>query len=202
MVMFDPNVCESSLPEINNIKLRFNVSKEALLRLKRGISNLSKKSASQFTPKKKPVFKEHHNFIVFRHSYVYIVFSTSGTVNVTGIRFYRDISSAVALFCREFGLRRRHVGAVTVDNLTASGNFGSPVNLRLLKKSINASQEGDALISSASYNPSFFPACFCRTYVVGTIIVFASGKYNIVGGKCRDDVNNVFRAMLAHMKKQ
>lgn len=193
-----------TLPEINNIKLRFLVSNSAVQRLKRGILRLACSSESlKSVKKKKPVFKEHHNFVVWRNSFVYIVFSQSGAVNVTGIRRYSDISKAVVLFCREFGLRRRHIGRVTVDNVTASGDFGGGVNLRLLKKSINCrGSEEKQLIRSASYNISYFPACFCKTFTVGTVIVFASGKYNIVGAKCRADVETVFRAMLALMKRQ
>jgi TATA-box binding protein (TBP) (component of TFIID and TFIIIB) len=188
-------------PLINNIKIRFSVQQPDLDQLGGSIKLLSERTQFLTTVRGKPVFKNHHNFLVFRHTYVYIVFFHSGTVNVTGVRRHEEISEAVFLFCQEFRVDRQGVSRVTVDNITATGDLCKEVNLRLLKRSINAvqqQQENSLLQFTASYNLSHFPACFLRSEK-GTVLLFSSGRFNIVGSKCRRDVNKVYQGLLAHM---
>jgi TATA-box binding protein (TBP) (component of TFIID and TFIIIB) len=214
-------VGQAKSPRINNIKVRFNVTECALKILESGIESVCSESASLFTKvgkKQRPIFSRSHNFVVFRDVFIYTIFPNSGTVNATGISCYKDISKAVVLFCRKFGLRRKcHLSRAfsfsdflqrrhqrkrfIVDNITATGTFGKSIDLRLLKKEINTPTDGGVSRLTASYNISHFPACFCRSHCYGTIIVFSTGKYNIVGSKCRTDVKTAYQIMLASINK-
>jgi TATA-box binding protein (TBP) (component of TFIID and TFIIIB) len=192
-------VVATSPPSINNVKVRVKVSKSALSNLKLGISKLAK--IGGYTAKKKKIFQQHHNFVVYRGTYTYIVFCGEGTVNITGIPSYGKVKHAVKYFCQEFNVSRRDLTAPTVDNLTASGNFNVYIDLKILKQIINNQKNTNSLIKSASFNVEHFPACFCRTFSIGTISVFGSGKYNIVGAKCRKHVKDIFQAMTVYISK-
>jgi TATA-box binding protein (TBP) (component of TFIID and TFIIIB) len=172
-------------PVINNIKIRFSVASIALPKLKKGIKKIS-------DVKDKKTFKKLHNFIVFKSEYVFIIFFNCGTVNITGIKCLTDISQAVYIFCQTFDISRGNLaGSIIIDNITASGSFNREVNLRTLKEKINDS-ENKSRINSASFNPNYFPAAFCKTFGIGTILIFGGGKYNIVGAKSQQDVTDVF----------
>jgi TATA-box binding protein (TBP) (component of TFIID and TFIIIB) len=146
---------------------------------------------------------------VFRNSFVFVIFFSSGVVNVTGIKSFGYITQALQTFCTTFKIKRRHIQDLVIDNVSANGQYNCPIDLSLLKQVINQrDNKEDNLISSASFNNSYFPAAFCRTYSVGTILVFGSGRYNIVGAKCQSHVLEIYNEMLAivsslaSMKKQ
>lgn len=187
-------------PSVNNIKIRLLVCKAAIPSLKLGIEKLAGKTGDAVGAKKKRLFSEHHNFIVFRNSYVFIIFY-KGAVNITGIKRFEDISDAIETFCESFCIDQQQITKHTVDNVSASGDFGHEVNLYKLKKQINGQEDVANLFSSVSFNPNYFPAAFCKTYSVGTILVFGGGKYNIVGAKCQQDVEKIYREMLVSINK-
>jgi TATA-box binding protein (TBP) (component of TFIID and TFIIIB) len=172
-------------PVINNIKIRFTVIESQLPTLRDEIRKISE-------VKDKKTFKKLHNFIVFRSSFIFTIFFKSGTVNITGIQRLTDISQAVSVFCQTFDISRRDiVDSIIIDNITASGSFNRDINLRNLKEKINGGKN-ESRIKSASFNPNYFPAAFCKTFGIGTILIFGSGKYNIVGAKSQLDVMEVF----------
>lgn len=189
-------------PKVNNIKIRLSVSASALPRLKNSIRRLDEASGDNFWHGKKRIFKRHHNFIVFRNNFVFIIFFGSGAVNITGIKDFGYITEALQTFCNTFRIKRRHIQDLLVDNVSANGSFAHTVDLSELKRVINEREnQENKLISSASFNPSYFPAVFCRSFAVGTILVFNSGKYNIVGAKCHSHIKEIYTEMLSVMSK-
>lgn len=188
-------------PIVNNIKIRLSVCSSALPQLKRSIQLLDTTSGDLVGAKRKRVFKRHHNFIVFRNKYVFIIFFDSGAVNITGIKSFGYITEALKTFHSTFGIKRRHVTDLIVDNVSANGDFGHQINLSHLKQLINKTEEGDKLITSASFNVNYFPAVFCKTFKIGTILVFSSGKYNIVGAKCQSHLQEIFKETSALISK-
>lgn len=193
---------ETSSPLINNIKVRVVVASSALLKLKLRISKLNQNTGYILRGKKrKKIFQEHHNFIVYHSLYTFTVFFNNGAVNITGIRNFDGIDNAISNFCQEFNVNANDVSSPTIDNVTASGDFKVYIDLQNLKQLINASENTNSLISSACFNTSYFPACFCRTFSIGTVAVFGNGKYNIVGAKCLENVNNIFQAMSVYITR-
>jgi TATA-box binding protein (TBP) (component of TFIID and TFIIIB) len=193
---------KASSPLINNIKVRVTVDSSALAKLKLRISELAKNTGFVLKRKRrKPVFSQFHNFIVYRSSYIYTIFANNGAANITGIPSFEEIDNAIVSFCQEFHVEATDVSSPTIDNLTASGDFKIYIDLQNLKQLINISTNKNSVISSACYNTGYFPACFCKTFSIGTVAVFGNGKYNIVGAKCLENANQIFQAMIVFITK-
>lgn len=188
-------------PKVNNIKIRLVVLAQAIDQLKKGIERLNKSSGEKIGDDRKRLFKKHHNFVVFRNSFVFIIFANNGTVNITGINSFDRICEALQNFHRVFGIGREEITDVIVDNVSANGDFGRIICLRDLKHLINEQENEEQLISAASFNVNYFPAVFCKTFSIGTILVFNSGKFNIVGAKCQSHVTKIYLEMIALIDK-
>jgi len=200
-------------PKINNLKIRFVVVNRLtklqlaidkfcnLLQIVRRLNNLNPIQKRNRLVKKKEVFKQCHNFIVLRGNYVFSVFQKSGAVNITGIPSFDKISNAVKTFCRLFGINQEQLTPFIIDNITASGDFNQKVNLSRLKHLIN-SNDKQSIISSAAFNPQKFAGCICRTFArCGTCTVFRSGKYNIVGATCTEQIQRITKEMIVLIRK-
>jgi TATA-box binding protein (TBP) (component of TFIID and TFIIIB) len=180
------------LPVINNVKIHFKINRDQRLKLKEEIKKISEVKH----------IKRHQNFIVFKSSYAFIIFPKSGTVNISGIKSLSDISNAIHCFCATFDISRSSISSeAIVDNITATGSFGQEVNLKTLKETINSKEKNQSQISAAAFNPNYFPAVFCKTFGIGTVLVFGSGKYNIVGAKCQEHVLEIYRLISVLIKK-
>ncbi len=183
-------------PCVNNVKIHFSVNECALPILLKGIELNAQSSGDSVGKRNKRNFKKYHNFIVFRNSYVFIIF-TRGTVNITGIKRFEDIQDAVTNFCQTFQLTRDQISDYVIDNVSANGDFGKRLDLIQLKNKIN-SEEGEKIIASSSYNTDYFPAAFCKSYSIGTVLLFFSGKFNIVGAKSQEDVSRIYREICVY----
>ena len=189
-------------PVVNNIKLRVRVKKRGRVALLKSVSSLLQDKAELITENRKRVVIQHNNFIVLRDSFVFIVFSPQGTVNITGIRDLLDIPRAISTFSNLFNIPSALLSEPVIDNITASGTFNALIDLQALKRLINTPEENNGSIySSASFNASYFPAAFCKTFSIGTISIFGSGKYNIIGAKCQKDVQTLYQAMAVHISQ-
>lgn len=191
----------SHWPKISNVKVHFTVPSDGVDSLKKSIARIAKRPTK--TVGKKQEFKQHHNFIVFRGRFVYNIYKESGTINVSGIPCEDDISSAITEFCNVFDINNNFVDLndVTVDNITASGNFNRSINLHALKE-IGNNKHSESIIASIASNTCYFPAAFCRTKTkedkgIGTCIVFSSGKYCVVGATCRANIQAVVMGVAA-----
>jgi|GWRWMinimDraft_5_1066013.scaffolds.fasta_scaffold27304_1 TATA-box binding protein (TBP) (component of TFIID and TFIIIB) len=209
-------------PSINNVKARFSVhpSEIDLLRSKvikfasRPPQDIPLKPLTYFLRRKDPKkysksislrrkekkrkqeFKQHHNFIVFRGKHTYIVFTQSGTVNVTGVRCLCGVNNAVMEFCSNFGVNIDLITEPVIDNITATGSFNRYINLAKLKRLVNNDENISPIISISS-NPNYFPSAFCRTIGSTTCSIFEKGTYNVVGAKCRADIQEIMKEMAA-----
>lgn len=188
-------------PTVNNIKIHLRVHKSSIPILKKSIETLREQSGDLLGKNRKKLFNKHHNFVVFRNSYVFIIFYTKGAVNITGIKDFIYISEAVENFCATFCIPSTQITEYVIDNVSANGDFGKTVDLRSLKHHINKQEDRSNLINSVSFNTNYFPAAFCKTFSIGTILVFCSGKYNIVGAKCREDVQKIFETVVVYINE-
>lgn len=187
-------------PKINNVKIRTSVKKRFSHQLLRNIEEIEEKTRYSIKGKNL-VFKRYHNFIVYRCEFIYIIFPHRGTVNITGIKNKRLIKRALSTFSNVFKVPKQYLGLTIVDNVTATGSYNFPINLEILKKYINKKLVIDSILSSASFNSSHFPGCFCRSNCIGTVAIFASGKFNIIGSKCSKHVNDLFSAMTVYINQ-
>ena len=132
---------------------------------------------------------------------MFIIFFKKGAVNITGIKRFDDLSNAVENFCATFGINLQNISNYIIDNVCAHGNFGRALDLEDLKQRINRKEHVSSRIETATLNISYFPAAFCKTFCIGTVLVFYSGKYNIVGAKCQQQVDEIFQEILVYISK-
>lgn len=143
----------------------------------------------------------HHNFTVVHHGYSYTIFQT-GFVNITGVMAQCEINLATEIFYDLFNVNLSDCcGAATVDNITASGNFNKKLNLHSIAKYISSSEEVSSILTPTNcvpkkrvfkFNPDYFPGAVLRHFGIGSIIIFASGNFTIVGAKTLPHIQQIY----------
>lgn len=161
-----------STPVINNVKISIQSKVKIILNHK----------ADEHT-------KLHGNYAVIRLNFVYIVYF-SGWVNITGIRGKTLIPEAVKELLMFTNLTHCDIHDITIDNISAAGSFGKHLTIRFIKKSLE-------LIKCQTvfdYKPGKFSGASIKFGKRnGTINLFTSGKYTIVGANTEERVLEVFR---------
>ena len=165
----------ATAPQIQNIKGHFYVS------CKYGF----KKTLQLICANKHIKIKFHHNFAVVRNKFVYIIWYERGFVNVTKIKSISKLHKSMSHFCKLFKVSSNNK-KVTIDNITASGKFHQCINLKKLALFLEAQQ------FQTRYNRYKFPAIFVKIYKHGTLTIFGSGSFNIVGCRSLDHLSAVY----------
>jgi len=188
-------------PKINNVKARFKIHSSEIDLLRRSVLTFGIKtkkliitSSSSKKKRKKEIFKQYHNFCVIRGKHTYIVFTNNGVVNITGVRCLCLMPEAIKDFCLKFNVDVTKISQPIIDNITATGNFRRPINLFKLKKLIN-NNKNTSKITSVTSNSEKFPSAFCRAAGLATCSVFQEGSYNIIGAKCREEIQELMKWM-------
>ena len=169
---------------INNIKCHFKIKKASVYKLLKSLEVIEKKT---FT-----------NFVVIRTIFTFIVFPRTGFVNVTGIKSYSQFNSVVAHCCKLFSfLPEDLVSDLIIDNISAAGSYLQNVNLGKLQQIINNPYNKNPDFST-KFDRNFFPGAFCKTTGgCGTLTIFPSGKWVLVGAKCMQHVEETVAKMFA-----
>jgi len=127
------------------------------------------------------IVKESGSFFVYRlNKFVYCIYF-KGHVNITGLKNRGDVESSVKLltllpFVKSAFLK-------SIDNITCSGklseeNYSWNISFAKYLKKLS---ETDINIK---FHPQVFPGAFLKFETQeGTIVFFATGKFNIVGCK-------------------
>jgi len=163
-----------SVPIICNIKVHFHV------RSRKKLIKKLKKITEGIT--------WYHNYVMLRNRFIYTIFWNSGFINATGIKCKSHIKKAVKHFMHLFHFSRKKKRKIIIDNITASGNYNCNINLRQF-----TSMSFDKHVMSIKWNRCFFPACFLRVYKHGTLTLFSTGKYNIIGSRTEESVNVIYK---------
>ena len=162
-------------PKISNIKGHVKLGELSLKQLQ---ANLKEKE-----------FVRHGNYISLKGKYSYVIFPKNGYVNVTGIRKIEEISCVLHNLCLDFSLDRDLiVSDFIIDNTTATGNLEKRINLSTLQEYIVTKPSCDFTVS---YNRDIFSGAFIKSCFGPTVIIFSSGKYNILGSKCLQSLTQV-----------
>jgi TATA-box binding protein (TBP) (component of TFIID and TFIIIB) len=136
--------------------------------------------------------KKYSNYIVLSKSnncpFTYIIFPINGYINVTGLKNYTNIIESVKFICDNFHLSRHHCGNITIDNLTISGFIGFEISLSEIFYHF-------CEYYYTRYNINIYPGLQIRFPKLGTIIIFSSGKYTIVGAKCLDNAKIIIQKL-------
>ena len=176
-------------PSLKNLKIHFEVKGDKLAHLRARVEELLEFNQA----------KRHGNFITlskknekYAPGFTYIIFQSRGFVNATGLSSYHQLSECVSIFCGIFHISRKNLKpTLRVDNITASGKFGADIDLR---KIVILLQRGP---HTAIYNVNHYPGLKFRVDKLGTVILFSSGKYTIVGLKCIQDATVILKPLSA-----
>ena len=120
--------------------------------------------------------KSYPNFSVVRHQYTYIIFKQKHGVhhiNVTKIPCFRQIEDSLT-YLKQL-VQQGCLSPLKVDNITATINFGRPLQLSYLYTALKNNHK-------VRYAAQKFPAIFF-SLTAGTALIFASGKLILVGHK-------------------
>jgi len=143
--------------------------------------------------------KQYSNFGVVKDRHTYIIFS-NGFVNITGVKDFTELTEVIPRFCQLFELTRSEIASdVIVDNISAAGNFQRRVDLTQLQRIVNQRKTQHSTFFSVHFDRNFFPGAFCKTRGLGTLTLFPSGKYVVVGSKCLEHVEKIFQQMCVLM---
>jgi TATA-box binding protein (TBP) (component of TFIID and TFIIIB) len=166
-----------SIPIVNNLKTHISLKGENVYQLTQSLERKER--------------KVHNNFSVVNNVYTFIIFPKSGFVNITGIKSFSDLKNVIPHFCKVFDIKLTEPAELIIDNISAAGSFNRKVNLVRLQEVIN-SEKTDF---SVHYDRNFFSGAFCKAIGFGTVTVFPSGKYVVVGPKCQEHVDSIIQKM-------
>ena len=194
-------------PKINNVKARFKIHSSDINSLRRSVLKFGVETKKSFInstsskkKRKKEIFKQYHNFCVIRGKHTYIVFTNNGVVNITGVRCLCLMAEAIKDFCLKFCVDETKISQPIIDNITATGHFRRPINLFKLKQLIN-NNGNTSKITSVTSNCERFPSAFCRAVGLATCSIFQEGSYNIIGAKCRREIQELMKHMRVLIQK-
>jgi TATA-box binding protein (TBP) (component of TFIID and TFIIIB) len=140
-----------------------------------------------------------HNYMIVKthNNYVYSL-NFSGFVNITGLKSENDIISAIKKLY-ELANQKIKRFRYNIDNITASGKFGCHIPLHTLRTYLN--NHNINFPAQYTYNANFFCGGNLRYKNGGTIILFTTGSYTIVGVKCKKAIDTVFEDTMQLIEK-
>lgn len=161
---------QPSFPKVQNIKIGFRYDSKTYNQnyIKEKLDHLSTKHS--------------HNFSVLRNKYVYIIYWTSGYVNVTGIKQEALIADSQLHFSYLMNIKEE-ISDPSIHNICASGRFSNQIDLERIHEIVR-----EKSLLSAIYNLSYFPALFLKNPKYGTCVMYKNGKYSLVGVKKTENI--------------
>jgi TATA-box binding protein (TBP) (component of TFIID and TFIIIB) len=179
-------------PKINNVKVHISINKDCINILKKALFKYEQETV---TKNKKSKVKKFPNYISIKENFTYIIFPKGGYINITGIPSLEEIKNVKTELCKDFSLQLHMLTEeVIIDNISASGDFNYKINIPKLQHILKNTD------FKTKFDRDFFPGIFCYTYTIGTIIIYNSGKYVIVGAKCLQDVKTIHKKMFVHIQ--
>lgn len=209
--------------KVNNVKIHFSFFKK-LCRLSLQVKRLSEKVEAESTLGERLTLKRNVNLWILRDRacrYVYVMFPEDNLVNVTGIPNLSSMGRAVYHLCKLLNLSKDYIDPLSlkIDNVTSSGRVTTSVNLpslhrfllereRTLYTSNNSTIAAYSVIHQRSqFNPDFFPgltirfATFPNNEKLGTVVIFHTGRFNVVGVTSTDQIRQVVEELCVTMRE-
>ena len=173
----------NDFPKIQNYKISFRAPHN---RVNQFLRETIKQSDSTLV--------RYHNFAVLRREFVYTIFY-SGFVNATKIRSREECIKAVKYLFDAIGHDASSLDFRT-DNITSSGRYKQPIQVGRLKRYFTQLNGGGAEVS---FKPQVFAGCTVK-YRNGSINLFESGAYTIVGTRTWEAATDIHVKTMAHLQ--
>ena len=121
--------------------------------------------------------KKGTSFYIFKlGDYTYSVYS-KGHINITGLKTIRDIFQSIKQIENVLNMSITHFN---IDNVTYSDKLKTPVTTYSFVDLLHFIKQSNKF-TSVQYSAQKFPGAFLKLIQFGTIILFSSGKYTLVG---------------------
>lgn len=135
--------------------------------------------------------KRHSNFCVYKKVYNYTIFE-SGCINITGVKDYTSIESAIDVICDYLKLEKTKDLLIQdnneryiIDNILYTGSFQIRLPIKRLNSYIYSQNKKKLTYFKGQKNGLHFPGLFVKVGSErGRIILFSSGKFVILGVQC------------------
>lgn len=131
--------------------------------------------------------KDKGSFFVFREEPFVFCIYYRGHINITGIRSSENITVSLRKLMAVKGVLK--VYSVKVDNITCTSKLSSRAYQWTTSfTSYLTKLDNLQIFDSVQYSPQVFPGAFLKRANYGTVVFFATGKFNIVGCKSKDEL--------------
>jgi TATA-box binding protein (TBP) (component of TFIID and TFIIIB) len=185
---------EATEYNIKNVKIRFCLSPSVRDKINRKIKyweEASKIKPSYF------ICTKLANYIVFKNYLVYTIFTdlnnTYFKINITGIQSLAKITESIKDFCFYFDVYEGDIiSEIYQDSIFACGSYKKSINLRSLMRLINVNFKCDFKVK---FNCETAAAAYCHHKHFGTIALFRTGKYLVLGAKCESQIEKLLAEM-------
>jgi TATA-box binding protein (TBP) (component of TFIID and TFIIIB) len=135
--------------------------------------------------------KNYTNFLVIKKKFTYIIFKTNKNnenhINITKIPNVSFVQEAIDLIKN---LTNCFITSTHIDNIIATTNSNRELNLEQIVK--------EKKFDQIKYNNEKFPGLFVK-FVIGTAILFHSGKIVIVGCKSEESIKCLIKKIYANI---
>jgi TATA-box binding protein (TBP) (component of TFIID and TFIIIB) len=181
---------------VKNVKIRFCLSPSISNQI---IERINYWKAACETKPSYFICTKLPNYIVFKNTLVYTIFTdlnhTYFKINITGIPTVAKIEESVKTFCQHFNVSEKDIiSSIFQDSIFACGRYGTTINLRMLQRLINSNKKCNFRVK---FNCETAAAAYCRHKHYGTIALFRTGKYLILGSKCENQIKQILEEMNA-----
>lgn len=191
-------MCFISKPALQNVVAHFKVRENS------GLKNLQecRENLEKFIDRK----KGRNFYLVSILRYSFTVFPHKGHVNITGLPRYYNIKPAVIFFCELFNLRAKIIlKTVTVSNRTYCGlisclNDDNQEPLAELLHLYASDKQVPIVPKKLEFRAAVFPSIVLKVEDKGTVTIFNSGSYVIVGLDKRDQVLKLYKQLCVIMR--
>ena len=136
--------------------------------------------------------RKFSNFFIYENRYIFTIFFNNEKIGVTKIRGEHDLENVILHFCSIFSLLPSEVEEkIRIDNISASGTFAKQLNLATIQQLANKSYKKGNEDITIQFDRDIRPEAICRTFSIGNLTLFASGKYFVVGAKSLANVKDL-----------
>ena len=126
------------------------------------------------------------NFLVIKDEFSIIIFQKFPNkyhLNITGIKSLSEVPKVIRwIVCYYCNPKEFKYEGFTIDNITATFDLGFKIPLHQIATHLDSSK----------FNPERFPG-LCLRHAQKTVVIFSSGKINILGCKSRKEVVKIWR---------
>jgi TATA-box binding protein (TBP) (component of TFIID and TFIIIB) len=141
-------------------------------------------------------FKQTNNFRIISNSYrknIKITIFNNSFINITGIKTIIEIEKIVLLLLKSISLDQKTFYNYKIDNICCSGSWNHKI--KLIPTAHNLSK-----LYYVRYNPDIYPGIHCKIPNLGSILIFNSGKYSIIGVTCMSQAIKILELVFVVLK--